>query len=259
MPLNRLILILIVLLIPLTLSAEKPPGGEDDILRPVPFSFHVGPYAGIGWVASNGTFQTLCDCEYSGGNGLGYQFGGFIDYPLTREISLMGTLGIRSMRAAHDKKQTRIEFIQFPPEDGDFTNIDFELKAVLQMTLVEFGLYGKWDLPVNGLYFAAGGEFGIVIDDNIKETERILTPGVEYQNGGGTEQVSMDDALSRYYDDTGYRLAAAAKLGYIIPINRTMALAPEVSLSFPLTPMISEFQDLRFAVFQANVYLRIAI
>jgi hypothetical protein len=256
---HRLNILLSLFLLPTLLTAGRPPGGEDDILRPVPFTLHVGPYIGGAWIASNGTFETLCQCEYSGGNGLGFQLGVFADYPLTREVSLMATLGLRSMHPAFDKKQTRIEFIQFPPEDGDFTNVDFELETVLQMTLIELGVYGRWQLPVRGLYFAAGGEFGVVIDDNIREMERILTPGVVYDLGGGNEQESMDGPLSRYYDDTGYRLAAAVKLGYVIPLTETISIAPEAGLSFPLTPIVSNFQDWRQSAFQAIVFLRFAI
>ncbi len=260
-PVIRLISFLFLLLLfGTTLRAGNPPGGEDDILRPVPFRLHVGPYAGVGWIASNGTFETVCQCAYEGGgNGLGFQFGGFVDYPLSGDVSLMATLGLRSIRASHDKNQTRVEFLRFPPEDGEFYNVDFALESIVQMTLVELGIYGKWDLAVRGLYVAAGGEISVVIDDSIEETERIITPGITYVDGSGREQTSMDDPLSRFYDDTGYRLAAAAKLGYIIPLTPAVSIAPEVSLSFPLTPIVSEFQDWRMTVFQAQVYLRFAL
>ena len=259
-PVIRLISLFLLLLLPGTLRAENPPGGGDDILRPVPFTLHVGPYAGFGWVASNGTFETVCQCAYEGGgNGLGFQFGGFVDYPLSGDVSLMTTLGLRTIRASHEKNQTRIEFLRFPPDDGEFMNVDFTLESVVQMTLVELGVYGKWDLAVRGLYVAAGGEFAIVIDDNIEETERISTPGITYVEGGGTQQTSMNDPLSRYYDDTGYRLAAAVKLGYLIPITPAVSLAPELSLSFPLTPIVAEFQDWRMTVFHAQLYLRFAL
>ncbi len=243
----------------LPLHADPPSGGGDDILRPVPFRLHVGPYAGGAWIAGSGTFETLCDCEYNGGNGIGFDLGGFADYPLTREFSLMATLGVRTLSSTYEKSQTRIEYIEIPPDGGDFTAVHFDLESTLQLTLVQFALLARWELPIQGLYVAAGPELGVAISDNIEEVERIATPGIGYDTNGGTEQIVMDDALSRYYDDTGYQLALTARLGYIIPMHERLAIAPELSFSLGQTPIASEYQSWKLNAFRAQVYLRFAI
>ena len=252
-------LLLFILVLPTTLRSEVPPGGEDDILRPVPYTLHIGPYLGGGWVLSQGEFQTLCDCSYGQGGGLGFQLGFFADYPLSKDLSVLVTLGYRLMQPSFDKEESRIEFIETSPGNGDFMEIDFGLETTVRVSSIELGVFGKWNLPLRGLYLAAGPEIGYVIEDNIKETETIVTPGIGYETHGGRDQVTMDDALDRYYDDAVLRLALAGRLGYIIPVTDRLAIVPELSLMMSLTPVVSDFNDWRLNAFDARVYLRFAI
>ncbi|MDT8324431.1 MAG: outer membrane beta-barrel protein [Bacteroidota bacterium] len=255
----RLFLIITLFLPAQLLAADSPRGGGDDILRPVPFRLHVGPYAGGAWIAGAGNFETVCDCEYSGGNGLGFDVGMFADYPLSSDFSLMATFGLRSVSPVYEKSQTRIEYIEIPPDQGAFTEIGFDLETSLQLTLVHIALLARWDLQVAGLYIAAGPELGIAVSDNIEEVERITTPGIGYDTYGGSEQVVMDGDLSRYYDDTGYQLALSLRLGYIFALHERLALAPELSFSLGQTPIASEYQSWKLNAYRAQVYLRFAI
>jgi hypothetical protein len=258
MRIHRLILLaLCVLSIPL--KAGIPPGGEDDILRPVPFRIQIGPYIGGAYVAGSGTFETLCDCEYSGGNGLGLDIGVFADYPLAKNFSVMATLGLRTLRPVYEKSQTRIEYIEMTPGSGDFTDVNFDLETSVQLTALEFAVLARWEMPLEGLYVAAGPEIGFMIDDNIEEVERITTPGIAYDSNGGTEQVVMDDALSRYYDDSGYQLSLSARLGYIVALSERLSIAPELSFSLGQTPIASQFQSWKLNGYRALVYLRFAL
>ncbi len=256
---RKSILILCILCFPLHLYAGAPAGGEDDILRPVPWSMHVGPFAGAGWAISQGSFQTLCQCEYGSGNGIGLQLGGFVDYPLTRDLSLFATLGYRMFHPSYEKGERRLEYLP-SSGSGDFTWVDFDLETNLTLPMIELGLAVKWDLPPQGLYLAAGPEFGWIIADNIEETESIRTPGLTYDTNGSTEQTFMDGALDEYYPDAAsFRLGLAARLGYIIPLHERLAIAPELSMSIPLTPITSSFSTWKIAAWQCNVYLRFAI
>jgi hypothetical protein len=253
------IIFLCFLAFPVLLFAEVPAGGEDDILRPVPWSMHVGPFAGIAWVQSQGSFQTLCQCEYESGGGIGLQLGGFVDYPLNRDLSLFATLGYRILSPSYEKSQKRLEYVP-ATGGGDFMWVDFDLETALTLPMIELGVAAKWELPVPGLYLAAGPEFGWIIADNIEETERISTPGLTYDTNGRTEQTFMDADLDTYYPDAkSFRLGLAARLGYIVPIHERLAIAPELSMSLPLTPVTSSFSSWRLSVWQCNVYLRFAI
>lgn len=245
--------------LPVIVMAGNPPGGEDDILRPVPWRFHAGPFAGAGWISSQGTFETLCDCEYGTGGGLGMAFGAFVDYPIASDFSVFSTLGYRLFNPKYDKSQQRLEFVP-NASGGDFMWVDFDLQTVLTLSMVELGVAVKWDLPVDGLYIAVGPELGIIIADNIEETERIRTPGLTYDTNGRTDQVFMDDALDAYYSDAAsFRLGLAARLGYIVSIHERLAIAPELSMSMPLTPVTSTHADWKLSAWQLNVYLRFAI
>lgn len=256
---RKSILILCFIALPVTLLAERPPGGEDDILRPVPWSMHVGPYAGAAWISSMGSFKTLCDCEYGTGSGLGLQLGGFADYPLSKDLSLFATLGYRRFSTTYKKSQKRLEYVPLSG-GGDFTWVDFDLETVLSLSMIELGVAAKWDLPVNGLYLAAGPELGLIISDRIEETETIKTAGIVYDSNGRTEQVFMDDNLDRYYSGAAaIRLGLAARLGYIVPIHERLAVAPELMMSMPLTPVVSDYSSWKLAAWQFNLYLRFAI
>ena len=252
-------LILFLVVLPAIAFAGNPPGGEEDILRPVPWRFHAGPYGGAAWVLSSGNFQTLCDCEYGSGSGLGLQIGGFLDYPIAPTISILGTLGYRLLHPTYDKSQRRLEYVP-DASGGNFVWVDFDLNTTLSLSLVELGAAVKWDLPVRGLYVAVGPEIGVVIADNIEEVESIRTPGFTYDNNGRTEQTFMDDALDTYYSDpVSFRLGVAGRIGYILPIHERMSIAPEVMMSVPLTPVTSTYSDWRLSAWQFNVYLRFAI
>lgn len=255
---NRIFL-LCIFAFPSIVFAGNPPGGEDDILRPVPWSMQVGPFAGTAWIVSQGSFQTLCDCEYGTGNGLGFEVGAFADYPLTGEISLFATLGFRMFTPSYEKSQQRLEFVAVPG-GGDFMWVDYDLKTTLSLSMVELGVAAKWELPLKGLYVAAGPEFGWIIDDNIEETENIRTPGLTYDTNGRTEQTFMDDNLDTYYPDAAaFRVGLAARLGYIVPIHEKLSIAPEMTMSMPLTPVTTTYSTWKLAAWQFNVYLRFAI
>ncbi|MBR9974444.1 MAG: hypothetical protein KFF77_02595 [Bacteroidetes bacterium] len=250
---------LLLFLLPALTWAGNPPGGEEDILRPVPWRFHAGPFAGAAWVVSQGTFQTLCNCEYGSGDGLGLQAGAFIDYPLAGDLSIFGTFGYRLLTTSYDKTEQRLEFVP-NMSGGQFVWVDFDLETRLMLSMVELGAAVKWDLPLDGLYLAVGPEFGWIFTDNIEETERIQTAGFTYDESGRTEQNFMDDALDRYYDGAAsFRLALAARLGYIYPLHERLAIAPELLMSMPLTPVASEYSSWRLGAWQFNVYLRFAI
>jgi hypothetical protein len=256
---RKSLFILCFLVLTATAGAERPPGGEDDILRPVPWSMHVGPFAGAAWVVSEGRFTTLCDCEYEDGSGLGLQLGAFADYPLTKSLSVLATLGYHRLSATYEKSQQRLEYVPVSG-GGDFMWVDFDLETVLSLSVIEIGVAAKWDLPVQGLYIAAGPEIGLIVDDNIEETERIRTAGLTYDTNGRTEQVFMDDDLDRYYaDPSTVRLGLAARLGYILPIHERLAIAPELMMSLPLSPVTSDHGNWKLSAWQFNVYLRFAI
>ncbi len=256
---RKSILLLGFILIPALVFAGNPPGGEDDILRPVPWSMQVGPFAGAAWVVSQGSFKTLCDCEYGNGSGLGLQIGAFADYPLSGDISVFATLGYRSLSASYEKNQQRLEYVA-ASGSGDFMWVDYNLETSLSLSMVELGVAAKWELPLKGLYVAAGPEFGWIFTDNIEEIESIVTPGLTYDNNGRTEQAFMDDKLDAYYTDAvAFRVGLAARLGYIISIHEKLAIAPEVMMSMPLTPVATSYSNWKLSAWQCNLYLRFSI
>jgi hypothetical protein len=256
---RKSVFLLCIIVFPAVVFAGNPPGGEDDILRPVPWSMHVGPFAGAAWVVSEGTFKTLCDCEYASGNGFGLQVGGFADYPLTGEISVFATLGYRIFSPVYEKSQQRLEYVAVPG-GGDFMWVDYSLKTTLSLSMIEFGVAAKWELPLKGLYVAVGPEFGWIILDNIEETESITTPGLTYDTNGRTDQTFMNDNLDVYYSDAAaFRVGLAARIGYILPIHEKLAIAPELMMSMPLTPVTPTYTNWKLAAWQCNVYLRFTI
>lgn len=251
--------LLLLLLLPVSALAGSPPGGEEDILRPVPWRFHAGPYAGAAWVASQGRFETLCNCEYGSGGGLGLQVGAFLDYPIASDLSLLSTLSYRLFAPTYDKSEQRLEYVPVGGS-GEFVWVDFDLETALSLSMFELGVAMKWDLPVQGLYLAAGPEFGWIFSDNIEETERIRTPGLTYDSNGRSDQVFMDDALDSYYEDPlSFRIGLAGRFGYVLPLHERLAIVPELMYSLPLTPVVGDHGNWRLDAWQFNLYLRFAI
>ncbi|MFZ1730644.1 MAG: hypothetical protein WBQ23_01200 [Bacteroidota bacterium] len=240
-------------------TAGNPPGGEDDILRPVPWSMQVGPFGGAGWVISQGSFNTLCDCEYGSGSGLGLQLGAFADYPLSGNVSILTTVGFRTMSPSYEKSEKRLEYVALSG-GGDFMWVDYNRNTTLSLSMIELGVAAKWELPLKGLYVAVGPEFGWIVSDNIEETETIVTPGLTYDTSGSTKQVFMDNSLDTYYSDpVAFRLGIAGRIGYILPIHEKLAIAPELLLSVPLTPVTWTYKSWRLTAWQFNIYLRFTI
>ena len=229
---------------------------EDDILRPVPFRFHVGPLIGMGYNASYGEFKTQCDCLYSGGYGFGPVIGGFVDYPVSRDMSVYVIVSSQSLNASYDKAQQRIEYVE---QLGAFRPVDFELETDLTLYTLGVGTFLKWETPVPGLYLAGGPELSFVAYSNIEETERIVTPGFTYATSGARESTFLDGALGDYYDAPSFRLAIAGKIGYIIPLLDRLSLAPELTIAFPLTSVASEYSTWRILPYQLTVAARFGI
>ncbi len=229
---------------------------EDDVLRPVPFRFHLGPMLGFGYNSSHGSFKTLCDCEYDGGYGVGPVLGGFIDYPLTRSLSAYVLVQGQSLNADYDRTERRFEYVQ---QLGDFAAVDFEQEVALTLFTAGIGAFVKWETPVPNLYLAVGPDFSLVVVDGIEETERIITPGFAYTNSGGGETVFVDGALDDYYDGTAWRLAIAGKIGYIIPIAERLQLAAEITAALPMTPVVAEHNSWRIMPYQFSVLARFAL
>jgi hypothetical protein len=247
-----LVLSTVLLAVASTAQAQR----EDDILRPVPFRFHVGPMLGIGYNASYGDFQTLCECEYSAGYGFGPIIGGFIDYPVSRDLSVYVVGGTQSLNASYDKAQQRYEYVE---QLGQFRSIDFQLDTDLTLYTFGVGAFLKWDTPVPGLYLAAGPEFAFVLYSNIEETESIVTPGYTYIPSGERESVFMDGSLGDFYDANNFRMALAGKIGYIIPVMDRIALAPEFTIAFPLTAVAADYGTWKILPYQLTIAARFGI
>jgi hypothetical protein len=246
--------VLAALFLPLAGSVQAQ--REDDILRPVPFRFHVGPFIGMGYNASYGEFETQCQCRYTSGYGFGPLLGGFIDYPLTRDLSLYVTGGTQSLDASYDKNERRYEYVE---QLGAFREVDFLLETDLTLYTFGLGTFIKWDTPLPGLYLAAGPEVAFVMYSSIQETETITTPGFVYVPSGERQSVFLDGSLSDYYDTRSLRVTVAGKVGYIIPLMDRLAIAPEFTVAFPLTPVVSEYSSWRILPYQFTVAARFGI
>jgi len=253
---SRLSAICILALLFLVSAVDAFAQREDDILRPVPFRFHVGPLAGFGYNASYGEFETVCDCRYSSGSGFGPMIGGFVDYPLTRDVSAYIVVTGQSLNASYDKGERRLEYVD---QLGAMVFLDFKLETAVTLFYVGVGTLVKWETPVRGLYLAVGPELSFVAYDYINETERLETPGFVYVNSDSRETVFVDGGLNAYYDMTSWRLAVAGRLGYEIPLHQRLALAPELSVALPMTPVVADYNSWRIMPWRLNCVLRFAL
>ncbi len=253
---NRFHVVLLTVVLCIALIEPVHAQREDDILRPVPFRFHVGPLLGLGYNASYGEFQTQCQCLYTSGYGFGPVLGGFIDYPVSRDLSVYIVAGTQSLDASYEKTDSRFEYVE---QLGAFRSIDFKLETDLTLYTFGVGTYLKWETPVPGLYLAAGPEFSFVAYSNISETESIVTPGFSYIPSGARESQFLDGSLGDYYDAPSFRLSLAGKIGYIIPLLDRLSLAPEFTIAFPLTPVVSDYSSWRILPYQLTVAARFGI
>lgn len=147
----------------------------------------------------------------------------------------------------------------FDPATGNTSLVDYERNVDVSAAYLQLGAAGRINTTLAGLWIEAGLEVGVYLHGSVYETERILTPGFTYGNGGGQEQTLLDEPLSTHFDPLAVRVALQAAVGYDIPLSRSITLAPSFRVSLPMTAIASGGQAWRATAILGAAEARIAL
>jgi hypothetical protein len=209
---------------------------DDDVLRPVPAHWFVGPYLGAGYNLSMGRPVTQCKCDYPGGDGGGGLFGIAFDFPLRSDFSISAELGFQNLNTSYSKLEQRL-YVTGPDNDLQYQMVTFLKEADVSLNLIELALLCKWHMGRRHFYVFGGPLAGLVTYDHLLETETAQTAGWHYPGSGSNRQVFFDDGLKKIYSAPLLRIALLVGTGYDIPLSARWFLSPEIGLSLPILPV----------------------
>ena len=172
----------------------------------------------------------------SPGSGVGFLFGGVVDFALSNAFSLEGKL--RYVKSTVTGDDTRTNALVSPP--GQSARIVSHHSTGISY----FGLdaLGRIQLSPNSVYLLAGLGFSTLVGNSLDLTKRIDSagPGTSFVDDNGTTtgltSLSSTGSLSSGYNSS--RFALKFGVGTFIPIGSAWTvLTPEILADIPLTEL----------------------
>jgi hypothetical protein len=228
-----------LLLLPaLTFGQELSVGAlpyESDILSAKPIRTWLGlGFGGYGFW-HNGAFSPNCDCSFGGENGGAPMFA----LDVTRDYPKLG-FAIRALLTYYDASaefsydETRRTVIV-----GDTPDLDVSYRKTSNVVLryIAFTPSFAWYFPKTPLYVQGGLELGFPLKYRYDNVERILTPDLQY-NDGGTQMTLLEE--SDIPGGKSVRLAVALGAGADVQLSSMIMITPQVGVNLPLTTVSSD-------------------
>jgi Outer membrane protein beta-barrel domain len=239
--------ILILIILPFIIKAEEPERPQEDILRPAALHSSWGVFLGGNLAQSSGSLLTTCDCEYESGDGFNVVGGVYYRLALAGELSLVGQLMYEGMNASYTDTEIRPEYVL---PSGSIEDIEFEKNTDVSLAYMNVDALLRYSPSGGALYLLAGPSFGILINDNITENEKILSSGYQFSDSGNDTKDYLDGSIEQLYELQKIRIALRAGIGYEIPVGPGMMLMPEASYSMPFTTIVTELDEWKHSAWQ---------
>lgn len=226
---------------------EMVPGG--DVLRPSSpgLPWHIGLDAGITYSSFyNGPLylinlsnpynsRDLRTAIADAGNGIGFVFGGTVDYSFSKKVGLIGKIQYNT-RSGKFSSKTREVFSILPPDTTDDVQ-DF----TWTFNYISFDLLLRYQLIEKSLYLLVGPSFSSLSGNKVKLDERRLNAYAYYPEADGSIS-HLYKTLSSETEITNIeksRVELKFGFGTWIPIAKKLYLTPEAMFAFPLGKLIT--------------------
>lgn len=269
------LLLAMVMAAPLVVHAQvkKKIVGSSTPLAPdeKPTSMWLGGFIGPTFNSQGGIFRTNCNCEFTGGAGMGFIVGLMFEKVTTAKITYGGMLGYDSRGLTgrfHEIEGSQ----QTSPSGKTYTvPIQFLNEASLSLDVLSFTGYAKYAF-LGPVYAKLGATAGYAFSSNLRHTKTLETKTVTFPNGE-VATVSIPNAVGGVYtvqdepvkDLVPFQLGVIGALGVEIPIRRverkfgppavSTYLSPVIQYQFPLTTISA--QGTNFSLRQVQVFLEL--
>jgi hypothetical protein len=223
-------------------------GDDENVLRPTHRDFRFGPMIGGTFSMLGGSFSGACRCEYKSGIGFGGYIGGFAEYLFADKWSLGLDAAIGYASVNNSMEQYRTEYIK-PLIQGDYGRIEdvnIESSTVLDITALSTALLVRWEPGLSRFSFHAGVGMEVILANSLSEKDKILTSGYAYPSTMTNEKKLRDGKLDDYYAPNNVRFSAIVGAGFDHPLSKALSIRPELSVSYDLTPMVSEYSKWKY-------------
>lgn len=234
-----------------------PPGGEN-VYSPDQTSILVSGFVGFNNNMNLGNFTpdiTKCNCSFDGSFGLakiGLAFGGDITYVFSREWAAMA-------KVFYDDKHTNETFEaprQMPIKVGSqiiTREVQTEQKAKVDLSYLTFGVFMRYQPRLERWYVFAGPGIAKNLTNKLEQTETILTEGLTYLEGGGTERIVSQDAI---LGRENIRAEAMIGAGYDFMMGPRLFLSPEIHVAYPITKISNADDNWKVLTFRVAIGLK---
>lgn len=201
----------------------------------------VGGFVGFGLMSQSGTFKTACDCEFSGGSGVG-MFAGFMFERLTRsQITYGVTLGYDG-RGITGRFREVEGVVQTTPSGRSFTvPVTFLNEAQLALNVVSAMPYVKYHF-FDLFYGRLGASVGYVFSSSLSHTKTLETDSVTFPNGEvaavsllGTSERSVILEEGPVPDLSALQIGIMFGVGMELRISKKMFLSPVIEYVLPIS------------------------
>ena len=261
------------LLLALLCAAESPAQSGGDVLRPgrgggriaaepaAPTVWYVGLDAGVTWSSfMNGPISYYTPNPYfppsplydyldfalpatvNKGSGIGFAVGATVDLALTPSLGL--TLRGLYNRRAGSFEET-VDMREIHPETSTTLTTVTRDKTEWTFDYVNLDLLARIQLAPESFYLLVGPSLGFLAANSAALTQEIVQPfDIYYQEASyqnfPTERELKTASMTHEIDGfSGTRVDLRAGVGTWIAISDGLYLTPELTLSYPLTKMVS--------------------
>lgn len=228
-------------------------GGGHGFSHTNPGALALGLYGGVEGVFATGGPAPSCNCSYDGGTGSGLHAGFVADVRVAPEGAIRLTIGSSMQNSVYTADVLR----QGYRLDGSAVSVTAEHRTEVEPNYLTTGASFVWYSGLGNLYVLGGASAWFFLDGTIKETETITTAGLVFDTGSNTmvfEDGDLGDA-----EAMNTQVGVTVGTGWDIPIARWMAVAPEVSVTYPFTQTAGTSSDWRMATLRGTIVVRFGL
>ena len=241
---------------------------DSDPLRARKLVVHdmVGAYMGPTFNSQGGTFSSDCDCEFTGGAGVGFA-GGFMFEKLTRSGLQWGVMLGYENRSIDGRFREIEGVVQQAPSTGQSYTVPIEFlnEGSLSLHFLTATPYLKYTF-FKALYVRGGASMSYIFTNNLTHTKTLVSDSVIFPNGE-TASVSIPGAPSGSVvlqdgpvpDLNSLQLALNVGVGAEIRLGKKLFLSPVLQYVFPFTTISSTGQGVSVRAFQFLVEGRLIL
>ncbi|MFI5263388.1 MAG: outer membrane beta-barrel protein [Candidatus Kapaibacterium sp.] len=207
----------------------------------------IGVELGLGQHTQNGTFQAICQCQFSNASGNGFLAGLLFELPVSYEwtIGLGVKFDFKGYTATTNVLETATVTFSSPTNPNDSVStggLGIERDAKIRETFLVLAPFLRYEFARNGPFVQAGPGISFLLSSNFTHTRILSSSTITLSDGTTISNVRFDNGTRQEEIENGkipnvasLRLSALATVGWNILVSDNAVLAPMVTFDIPFT------------------------